>query len=99
VPVPPSSVEIVLATLPVFRGLSDEDRCRIAAVGRMQRFAKGGDRGAWTGPAKAGRSGAVGALLRETSSDAPACRDCGAIMIRTGACYGCTSCGATSGCG
>jgi CRP/FNR family transcriptional regulator len=39
--VPPSAVEIVLATLPVFRGLSDEDRCRIAALGRMQRYAKG----------------------------------------------------------
>jgi ribonucleoside-diphosphate reductase alpha chain len=31
-------------------------------------------------------------------SDAPACRDCGAIMIRSGSCYGCPNCGATNGC-
>lgn len=37
----PSPIEIVLATLPVFRGLSDEDRSRIAAVGRLRRYAKG----------------------------------------------------------
>jgi ribonucleoside-diphosphate reductase alpha chain len=32
-------------------------------------------------------------------SDAPACADCGSIMVRSGACYGCPNCGATSGCG
>jgi CRP/FNR family transcriptional regulator len=37
----PSPIEIVLATLPVFRGLSDEDRRRLAAVGTMRHFAKG----------------------------------------------------------
>jgi ribonucleoside-diphosphate reductase alpha chain len=31
-------------------------------------------------------------------SDAPACPDCGAIMIRSGACYECLNCGATTGC-
>jgi len=31
--------------------------------------------------------------------DAPPCSDCGAIMIRAGACYRCLNCGATSGCG
>ena len=30
--------------------------------------------------------------------DAPPCAICGAIMIRSGACYHCTNCGATSGC-
>jgi ribonucleoside-diphosphate reductase alpha chain len=30
--------------------------------------------------------------------DAPACPDCGAIMIRSGACYKCMNCGAVSGC-
>ncbi len=30
--------------------------------------------------------------------DAPSCADCGAIMIRNGACYKCNNCGATSGC-
>ena len=32
-------------------------------------------------------------------TDAPPCSDCGAIMIRSGTCYRCMNCGATSGCG
>ncbi len=31
-------------------------------------------------------------------SDAPMCSECGAIMVRNGACYKCLNCGATSGC-
>jgi len=31
-------------------------------------------------------------------ADAPPCHTCGAIMVRNGACYRCTNCGATSGC-
>jgi len=31
-------------------------------------------------------------------ADAPPCHECGAIMIRNGACYACVNCGATSGC-
>ena len=31
--------------------------------------------------------------------DAPPCVICGSIMIRNGACYSCSNCGATSGCG
>jgi ribonucleoside-diphosphate reductase alpha chain len=30
--------------------------------------------------------------------DAPTCSDCGAIMVRNGACYKCLNCGSTSGC-
>ncbi|HSP19317.1 MAG TPA: hypothetical protein VLQ79_07380, partial [Myxococcaceae bacterium] len=30
--------------------------------------------------------------------DAPPCHTCGAIMYRSGACYKCNNCGATSGC-
>jgi ribonucleoside-diphosphate reductase alpha chain len=30
--------------------------------------------------------------------DAPPCAECGALMIRNGACYKCLNCGATSGC-
>jgi ribonucleoside-diphosphate reductase alpha chain len=33
-----------------------------------------------------------------TSADAPACHECGSIMVRNGACYKCLNCGATSGC-
>ncbi len=31
-------------------------------------------------------------------SDAPPCTQCGSLMIRSGTCYLCTNCGATSGC-
>jgi ribonucleoside-diphosphate reductase alpha chain len=31
-------------------------------------------------------------------SDAPACSECGAIMVRNGSCYKCLNCGITSGC-
>jgi len=36
--------------------------------------------------------------LADVESDAPACRDCGAIMSRNGSCYRCGNCGWTSGC-
>ena len=32
------------------------------------------------------------------ATDAPPCRDCGCIMVRSGACYKCLNCGETSGC-
>ena len=32
------------------------------------------------------------------TGDAPACPDCGAITIRSGSCYKCLNCGATTGC-
>lgn len=31
-------------------------------------------------------------------ADAPACADCGALMVRNGACYKCLNCGSTYGC-
>ncbi|XXF75614.1 vitamin B12-dependent ribonucleotide reductase [Myxococcaceae bacterium GXIMD 01537] len=31
-------------------------------------------------------------------ADAPPCHTCGAIMVRSGACYKCSNCGTTSGC-
>ena len=34
----------------------------------------------------------------EQADDAPSCADCGAIMVRNGACYRCMNCGSTSGC-
>jgi ribonucleoside-diphosphate reductase alpha chain len=35
----------------------------------------------------------------QQQSDAPACSECGSIMVRNGACYKCLNCGITSGCG
>jgi ribonucleoside-diphosphate reductase alpha chain len=34
----------------------------------------------------------------KAQDDAPPCHECGAIMVRNGACYKCLNCGATSGC-
>jgi ribonucleoside-diphosphate reductase alpha chain len=36
--------------------------------------------------------------LMGTSSDAPACRQCGNITLRNGTCYMCPNCGTTTGC-
>jgi ribonucleoside-diphosphate reductase alpha chain len=52
--------------------------------------------------AQAPRGGAPVASISSVTSlyqqDAPPCPDCGAIMIRSGACYKCMNCGAVSGC-
>ena len=37
-------------------------------------------------------------LISLRQGDAPPCHECGTIMIRSGICYRCTNCGATSGC-
>ena len=36
--------------------------------------------------------------FEHTSSDAPLCAECGAIMVPNGACFKCENCGGTSGC-
>jgi ribonucleoside-diphosphate reductase alpha chain len=33
-----------------------------------------------------------------TQSDSPPCPECGAVTVRSGACYKCTNCGSTTGC-
>jgi ribonucleoside-diphosphate reductase alpha chain len=37
-------------------------------------------------------------LAVRLQSDAPACSECGSIMVRNGSCYKCLNCGTTSGC-
>jgi ribonucleoside-diphosphate reductase alpha chain len=37
-------------------------------------------------------------LAFAVSADAPACAECGSITVRSGACYKCLNCGATTGC-
>ena len=56
----------------------------------------------------AGDNGAQGSIVVETvqaqaqawvpETDAPACHECGTLMVRNGACHKCPNCGATSGC-
>jgi ribonucleoside-diphosphate reductase alpha chain len=54
-----------------------------------------------TTQAPRGGASVVASISSVTSlyqQDAPPCPDCGAIMIRSGACYKCMNCGAVSGC-
>jgi len=41
----------------------------------------------------------LNAAMPHFQSDAPPCQNCGTILVRSGACYRCPSCGESSGCG
>ena len=41
----------------------------------------------------------LNAAMAHFQSDAPPCQNCGTILVRSGACYRCPSCGESSGCG
>jgi ribonucleoside-diphosphate reductase alpha chain len=46
-------------------------------------------------------TGALGGGVKvafAAQADAPSCAECGSIMVRSGSCYKCLNCGATSGC-
>ncbi len=43
--------------------------------------------------------GVVTQIVFENQEDAPPCPNCGAITVRSGACYVCTQCGTSNGCG
>ncbi|MYF63345.1 MAG: hypothetical protein F4183_02495, partial [Rhodothermaceae bacterium] len=55
-------------------------------------------------PTETGATQTAGAVSTEGSTyqyqdDAPICPTCGSITVRSGACYVCTHCGSSSGCG
>ena len=54
-----------------------------------------GGNGNGGGATEAGRLSDIGF---KQQSDAPACADCGSIMVRNGSCYKCINCGTTTGC-
>ncbi|MDQ6878916.1 MAG: vitamin B12-dependent ribonucleotide reductase [Candidatus Dormibacteraeota bacterium] len=45
-----------------------------------------------------GNGGGSAQRIAFVNTDAPACPDCGAITVRSGSCYKCLNCGATTGC-
>jgi ribonucleoside-diphosphate reductase alpha chain len=45
-----------------------------------------------------GNGGSGAQKIAFINTDAPACPDCGAITVRSGSCYKCLNCGATTGC-
>jgi len=50
------------------------------------------------GPAANKTANGIQKLAFVNTGDAPACPDCGAITVRSGSCYKCLNCGATTGC-
>jgi ribonucleoside-diphosphate reductase alpha chain len=42
--------------------------------------------------------GTSSAKPRDAHEGAPACSECGMLMVPNGACYKCENCGSTSGC-
>jgi ribonucleoside-diphosphate reductase alpha chain len=73
----------------------------VGIIKRVETEEAAGKKGA--SPAQpAPRGGAPVTTISSVTSlyqqDAPPCPDCGAIMIRSGACYKCLNCGAVSGC-
>lgn len=42
--------------------------------------------------------GGMAMMSFQAQEDAPSCTECGAIMIRSGSCYRCLTCGSSSGC-
>jgi len=55
-------------------------------------------------PAMKAMAAAAGGLedeehrIFETQADSPPCPECGSVTVRSGACYKCHNCGATTGC-
>jgi ribonucleoside-diphosphate reductase alpha chain len=90
--------------------LTEEDRRAIGLEGPAAENGNGGGHG----PARPPSASPAGVVKFETrpldafspgseggggvSDDAPSCHICGGIMVRSGTCYACTVCGATSGC-
>jgi ribonucleoside-diphosphate reductase alpha chain len=46
----------------------------------------------------AGNATAASTKQRDAHEGAPACSECGMLMVPNGACYKCENCGSTSGC-
>jgi ribonucleoside-diphosphate reductase alpha chain len=87
----------------IFRylGLRFLDKTQQEAAGLLPPGKSATDTGGQSGP---GLSEPVPSALKRKGhafnpqSDAPACYDCGSIMVRHGSCYECLNCGATTGC-
>jgi ribonucleoside-diphosphate reductase alpha chain len=78
------------------RFLSSEQRTTMGLAAALEGTAAEATAAANAGEEAGGQS--VAALGFSPQADAPSCHDCGAIMVRNGACYKCLNCGATSGC-
>jgi ribonucleoside-diphosphate reductase alpha chain len=93
------------------RFLSAEDRDALGIISRREETisgldpiavaTEGGSGARSTTPTVPGQVSAkqlAAELTFRNQEDAPSCSDCGALMVRNGACYKCMNCGSTSGC-
>jgi ribonucleoside-diphosphate reductase alpha chain len=95
VPIAKSLVDYVFRWLGS-KFLSAEDK---VGVGIIARDSSSNEPSPVTAPAFVRTAASEASKLTfETSTDAPACHECGSIMVRSAACYKCMNCGATSGC-
>ncbi len=86
------------------RFLSEEKQAEIGIIRRDPEEAES------TGPVLEGPANAAQVVMPlglepvsptstfQNQADAPSCSECGSLMVRSGSCYKCHNCGATSGC-
>ncbi|MHB1526351.1 MAG: vitamin B12-dependent ribonucleotide reductase [Candidatus Dormibacteria bacterium] len=110
IPIAKSIVDYIFRWLAA-RFLSVEDRDALGIISRREETISGIDApvvGRAAVPAATATAGAAPSqanakqlsaeLTFRNQEDAPSCSDCGALMVRNGACYKCMNCGSTSGC-
>jgi ribonucleoside-diphosphate reductase alpha chain len=111
IPIAKSIVDYIFRWLAA-RFLSAEDRDALGIISRREAAVSGvGAPTVTAATAAAPTSAATGTapnqvnpkqlaaeLTFRNQEDAPSCSDCGALMVRNGACYKCMNCGSTSGC-
>jgi ribonucleoside-diphosphate reductase alpha chain len=93
---------LALKFIPDHPVLADAPRRKPEQPGDELREALGGSpagAGASTEGGSPAGTGTPGShTTHEMMTDAPACPDCGALMVRNASCYRCFNCGTTNGC-
>ena len=110
IPIAKSIVDYIFRWLAA-RFLSVEDRDALGIISRREETISGIDAPVVGRAAVAAPTATAGAAPNQASAkqlsaeltfrnqeDAPSCSECGALMVRNGACYKCMNCGSTSGC-
>ncbi len=106
IPIAKSIVDYIFRWLAA-RFLSAEDRQALGIISReapadgavdVSAGEGAGGQATTAAPPQASAKQLAAELTFRNQEDAPSCSDCGALMVRNGACYKCMNCGTTSGC-
>ncbi|MGA9776528.1 MAG: vitamin B12-dependent ribonucleotide reductase [Candidatus Dormiibacterota bacterium] len=106
IPIAKSIVDYIFRWLAA-RFLSAEDRQALGIISReapadgavdVSAGEGAGGQATTAAPPQASAKQLAAELTFRNQEDAPSCSDCGALMVRNGACYKCMNCGSTSGC-